>query len=74
MTSLFENGERSVEQLEEGAVLLRGFASGEAVELVQEVERQISTPLTMYVVYDFDEDTTVPVVRRLAENRPWLRL
>ena len=39
MTSLFENGERSVEQLEEGAVLLRGFASGEAAELVEEVER-----------------------------------
>ena len=42
--------------------------------LVQEVERQIARPFTMHVVYDFDEDSTVPVARRLAESRPWLKL
>src|SRR5947209_13963009 len=28
----------------------------------------------MYVVYDFDEDTTLPVVRALQATRPWLVL
>jgi glycosyltransferase involved in cell wall biosynthesis len=42
--------------------------------LVQEVERQIVRPFTMHVVYDFDEDSTVPVARKLAEIRPWLKL
>ena len=41
MSSLFENDSLppSVEALEPGAVLLRGFAAGEAATLVQEVER-----------------------------------
>jgi len=42
--------------------------------LLAEVERHIPWPFVLHVVYDFDEDTTVPVVHRLAENRPWLRL
>ncbi len=42
--------------------------------LVAAVERHIPAPFTMYVVYDFDEDTTVPVARALAAGRPWLRL
>jgi dolichol-phosphate mannosyltransferase len=42
--------------------------------LVQEVERQIVRPKSMYIVYDFDEDTTVPVARSLASSRPWLKL
>lgn len=28
----------------------------------------------MYVVYDVNDDTTVPVARTLAADRPWLRL
>ena len=41
MTTLFDNEPppRSSEQLEEGAVLLHGFAAGEAAELVEEVAR-----------------------------------
>ena len=41
MTSLFDNDPlpRSSEQLEEGAVLLRGFATAEAPVLVEEVAR-----------------------------------
>jgi hypothetical protein len=31
-------------------------------------------PLVMHVIYDFDEDTTVPVARELARARPWLKL
>ena len=41
MTSLFDNDPlpRSSEQLEEGAVLLHGFATAEATVLVEEVAR-----------------------------------
>ena len=42
--------------------------------LVREVERHVPGPFTLYVVYDFDADTTVPVARELAATRPWLRL
>lgn len=42
--------------------------------LVAEVERWVPQPFTMYVVYDFDEDTTLPVARALGQERPWLRL
>jgi glycosyltransferase involved in cell wall biosynthesis len=42
--------------------------------LVAEVEKHVPRPFTMYVVYDFDADTTVPVARALAGERPWLRL
>jgi dolichol-phosphate mannosyltransferase len=42
--------------------------------LVAEIERHVPPPFTMLAVYDFDEDTTLPVARRLAATRPWLRL
>jgi dolichol-phosphate mannosyltransferase len=42
--------------------------------LVAEVERHIPPPYALYMVYDFEEDTTVPVARRLAASRPWLHL
>ena len=42
--------------------------------LLAEIERSIPQPFVLHVVYDFDEDTTVPVARALAEDRPWLRL
>jgi glycosyltransferase involved in cell wall biosynthesis len=42
--------------------------------LLAEVERDIPPPFAMYVVYDFDEDTTVPVARALSATRPWLHL
>lgn len=40
--------------------------------LVDEVERLVAPPFRMLVVYDFDEDSTLPVARRLAETRPWI--
>jgi glycosyltransferase involved in cell wall biosynthesis len=42
--------------------------------LVREVERHVPRPYTLNVVYDFDADTTLPVARELALERPWLRL
>lgn len=42
--------------------------------LVAEIEKHIPAPFTMFVVYDFDADTTVPVARDMAAARPWLRL
>lgn len=42
--------------------------------LVQQVEQQLTPPYRMLVVYDFDEDSTVPVARELAAARPWLEL
>ncbi len=41
---------------------------------VEQVERGLSMPFQMFVVYDFDEDSTLPVARQLAETRPWLKL
>ena len=38
------------------------------------VERTQTRPLEVLVVYDFDEDTTVPVVKRLQAEIPELRL
>jgi dolichol-phosphate mannosyltransferase len=38
------------------------------------VERTHSRPLEVLVVHDFDEDTTVPVVKRLQAEMPELRL
>jgi glycosyltransferase involved in cell wall biosynthesis len=42
--------------------------------LMAEIERDVPGPFTLHVVYDFDEDTTVPVAAAFAETRPWLRL
>lgn len=42
--------------------------------LVREVERHVPQPFTLYTVYDFDADTTVPVARDLGTSRPWLKL
>jgi len=38
------------------------------------VERTTTRPLEVLVVHDFDEDTTVPVVKRLQAELPQLRL
>jgi glycosyltransferase involved in cell wall biosynthesis len=40
--------------------------------LVAEVERDVPPPFTLYMLYDFDADTTLPVARELAATRPWL--
>ena len=38
------------------------------------IARAVRTPAEIIVVYDFDEDTTVPVVRALADEMPNVRL
>lgn len=42
--------------------------------LIAEIEKHVPAPHTVYVVYDFDADTTVPVAAGYAAERPWLRL
>lgn len=42
--------------------------------VVSEVEKHVPQPYTMYMVYDFDADNTVPVAQELAKTRPWLHL
>jgi dolichol-phosphate mannosyltransferase len=37
---------------------------------LKSIGNQVKTPHTIYIVYDFDEDTTLPVAKRLAESMP----
>ena len=56
------------------AVVLPVYNEGEAVEpVLRGLSAGVRTPHELVVVYDFDEDTTVPVVRRLASEIPNLR-
>ena len=41
---------------------------------VEAIEGSIPKPFTLWIVYDFDEDTTLPPARELAKSRPWLKL
>lgn len=38
------------------------------------VNKYVTTPHTVLVVYDFDEDTTVPVARKLQKSNPSIKL
>jgi glycosyltransferase involved in cell wall biosynthesis len=50
------------------------FMEGEAiVPAVEALERDVRTPHEILVVYDFDEDPTVPVIDRLASAHPAVR-
>jgi dolichol-phosphate mannosyltransferase len=56
------------------SVVLPVYNEGEAVEpVLRALSAGIVTPHELVVVYDFDEDTTVPVVARLAAEIPGLR-
>ena len=56
------------------AVVLPVYNEGEAVEpVLRALAAQIRTPHELVVVYDFDGDTTVPVIARLAGEIPQLR-
>ncbi len=48
--------------------------AGSFAALVAEIERHVPPPFVVWVVYDFEEDTTVPIARELASSRPWLAL
>lgn len=41
------------------------------LRLFREIEQEIKTPKRIMIVYDFDEDTTVPVVRKHQDEFPF---
>ena len=56
------------------AIVLPVYNEGEAVEpVLRALSAGVGTPHELVVVYDFDEDTTVPVVNRLATEIRGLR-
>jgi len=56
------------------AIVLPVYNEGEAVEpVLRGLAGTVTTPHELVVVYDFDEDTTVPVIARLASEIPQLR-
>ena len=56
------------------SIVVPVYNEGEAVEpVLRALSAGVSTPHEIVVVYDFDEDTTVPVVARLAAEIPGLR-
>ena len=42
--------------------------------VVEQVALHAASPFRLVMVYDFDEDTTVPVAKALQADRPWLEL
>ena len=56
------------------AIVLPVYNEGEAVEpVLRAMSARVTTPHELVVVYDFDGDTTVPVIARLAPEIPGLR-
>jgi glycosyltransferase involved in cell wall biosynthesis len=56
------------------SIVLPVYNEGEAVEpVLRALSAGVRTPHELVVVYDFDADTTVPVVTRLATEIPGLR-
>ena len=56
------------------AIVLPVYNEGEAVEpVLRALSAGVRTPHELVVVYDFDGDTTVPVVARLSNDIPGLR-
>ena len=56
------------------AIVLPVYNEGEAVEpVLRALSAGVATAHDLVVVYDFDGDTTVPVVARLADEIPGLR-
>jgi dolichol-phosphate mannosyltransferase len=61
-------------QAPELAIILPVYNEGEAVEpVLRALSGAVTTPHELVVVYDFDGDTTVPVLARLAGDIPGLR-
>jgi glycosyltransferase involved in cell wall biosynthesis len=56
------------------SIVMPVFKEGESVEpALRALERDIRTPHEILVVYDFDEDPTVPVIERLSGELPSVR-
>jgi len=70
------SGEQEREQptSRELSIVVPVYNEGEAVApVLRGLSREVKTPHEIVVVYDFEADTTVPVVRRLATETPNLR-
>jgi glycosyltransferase involved in cell wall biosynthesis len=58
----------------EVSVVLPVYNEGEsAAPVLEQLAAAIKTPHEIVVVYDFDEDTTIPVIERLAAGLPQIR-
>jgi dolichol-phosphate mannosyltransferase len=56
------------------SIVMPVFKEGETVEpALRAIARDIATPHEILVIYDFDEDPTVPVIARLAAELPQVR-
>ena len=56
------------------SIVLPVYNEGDAVEpVLRALNEQVRTPHEIVVVYDFDEDVTVPVIERLSTEMPGLR-
>ena len=56
------------------SIVMPVFKEGEAVEpVIRAIARFVHTSHEVIVVYDFDEDPTVPVIERLAAELPAVR-
>jgi glycosyltransferase involved in cell wall biosynthesis len=72
LSPLASDAERGAEAL---TVLVPVYNEADNIRpLIAELERHVPPPFVVLVIFDFDEDTTAPVVRELARSRPWLRL
>jgi dolichol-phosphate mannosyltransferase len=71
-----ESGSTLNEAAREAALTLIVPVYHEAENLplfVQALEKELRPPFRALVVYDHDDDPTLPVARALAETRPWLQ-
>ncbi len=65
---------QAVIQQPELSVIMPVFKEGDAVEpVIRALDAGVSAPHEILVVYDFDEDPTVPVIARLANDLPAVR-
>lgn len=50
-------------------IVIPVYNEGENIdETVRAIESQVKTPHRIYIVYDFDEDNTLPVVKKMEEE------
>ena len=56
-------------------IIIPVYNEGENIaKTLGEIEEKIATPHTILIVYDFDEDNTIPVVQDMARQRPTMRV
>jgi dolichol-phosphate mannosyltransferase len=56
-------------------IIIPVYNEGENIaKTLGEIEDKIATPHTILIVYDFDEDNTIPVAQVMARQRPAMRV